>query len=151
MTIHRTIFFLALSVIFLIFIAGRKVIWFLQSEKTTGIFSFEERGNALEQLRITNSIIYFKHGKDTVWFNGPAGLGLSEGAAIPVRYNPANTADAKVDTFYGIWGGTVIYSSLPLLVLLVLVLHPHIIPYRSRILLTRKKPFIQVVHPDLFS
>lgn len=144
MIIQRTIFFLVLSVFFVLLISSGKVIWFLRSEKTTGVFSFEGRGNALEQIRITNSFIYFRHGKDTVWFNGPAGLNVPEGAAIPVRYNPANPSDAKVNTFFGIWGGTVVYCSLPLLVLLVLVVHPHIIPYRSVILLSRKRPFMQL-------
>lgn len=144
MIIQRTIFFLMLSVFFILLISGGKVIWFLRSEKTTGIFYFEGRGNALEQIRIANSYIYFRHGKDTVWFNGPAGLNVPEGAAIPVRYNPANPSDAKVNTFFGIWGGTIVYSSLPLLVLLVLMVHPHIIPYRSAIQLTRKPPFMQI-------
>lgn len=144
MLIRRTVFFLMLSFFLVLLIASGKIIWVLQSEKTTGVFSFEGKGNALEQIRLTNSFIYFRHGKDTVWFKGPAGLHLAEGSPISVRYNPVDPSDAKVNTFFGIWGGTVVYCSLPLLVLLVLMVHPHIIPYHSVILLSRKRPFMQL-------
>ncbi len=145
MVLHRHIFFLALFLIPVVFLAGNKIVWLWHSKKHTGTLYFKGRGNALEQFSAPYSIIYFKLGKDTVWFERQGSLQFKRGDKVPIRYQTGNPSDAEVDNFRCIWGATVIYGGLPLLVLLVIALHPHIIPFHSKIHLTLRKPFIRIV------
>jgi hypothetical protein len=145
MIVRRTSFFLALSGLIIVPMLINKIVWLAQSKKTEGIFSFQGGGNALDQIRMTHSLLYYKLGKDTIWFEALPNLSLKEGQAVSVRYQPGNPSDVRLDTFLGIWGVTAIYGGLPLLVLLVLFLHPQIVPYRSKLRLTCKKPFIEIV------
>jgi hypothetical protein len=142
MIMHRTPFFLALFGILIIPLLATRMLWLLHSEKTTGIMAFETRGIAGDQLPLTYSLIYFSHGKDTVWFYGTPGLGLKTGQFVPVRYQPDNPADAKIDLFIGLWGDILVYGGIPFFILLFIFLHPDVIPRRSRVLLTWKRPFI---------
>lgn len=145
MVMSRTKFFLALFSLLIVPLLSYKLIWLLRSKKATGIFAFEGRGNALDQMRFPYSDIYFKNGKDTVWFKGPGSLHLKPGTAVPVRYLPGNPADAKIDTFKALWGATAVYGGIPLLILLVICLHPEIIPYKAKVILTRKSPYVRLL------
>jgi hypothetical protein len=142
MITHRTNFFLALFCILLIPLLVPRILWLMHSEKTMGIMAFETRGTLGDQLPLVYSQIYFIHGKDTVWFYGLPGLGLKTGQLVPVRYQPGNASDAKIDLFIALWGDTLVYGGGPFLILLVIFLHPDVIPRRSRVLLTWKRPFI---------
>jgi hypothetical protein len=117
----------------------------MQSRKVNGIFAFESLGPALDQIRFPHSEFWFKNGRDTVWIIGPGGLKLEKGAIVPLRFIPGNETGAKVDNFKGIWMGTVVYGGIILLVFTVIFLHPEIIPYRSRVKLTGRLPFVYVV------
>jgi hypothetical protein len=142
---HRTKFFLALVSIWVVPLVAYKCIWLMQSRKVSGIFAFESLGPALDQIRFPHSEFWFRNGKDTVWVIGPGGLHLQTGDVIPIRYIPGNETNAKVDNFKGIWMGTVVYGGIILLVFLAIALHPEIIPYRSRVKLTGRQPFVQVM------
>jgi hypothetical protein len=90
MLIHRASFFLALSLFLIIPPVTLKVMWLLASEKTTGVFYLHGRGYALDHTRTTNSYIYFKHEKDTVWFTDIGNLPIKEGDQVPVVYQKRN-------------------------------------------------------------
>jgi hypothetical protein len=137
---HRTKFFLALISIWVIPLVAYKCIWLMQSRKVNGIFAFESLGPALDQIRL-----WFRSGNDTVWLKGPAGLHRNSGDVVPIRFIPGNGNTAKVDNFKGIWMGTVIYGGIILLVLIAVFVHPEIIPYRSRVKLTGRQPFVFLV------
>jgi hypothetical protein len=145
MVMPRTKFFLALICLFVTPLVLYKAIWLLQSKKTAGIYAFKSFGPALDQIRFPYSAIYFIHGKDTTWFKGPGYLHLQEGTTVPVRYQTGNPAGARVDSFKSIWLDTIVYGGIPILILLVIFLHPEIVPYRSSVELTRRKPFIRVM------
>jgi hypothetical protein len=145
MIMHRITFFLGLFGILLIPLLVPRILWLLRAEKTMGIMAFETRGTAGDQLPLTYSLIYFRHGKDTVWFYGVPGLGLKKDQLVPVRYQSGNPADAKIDLFIALWGDILVYGGVPFLMLLVIFLHPDVIPYRSRVRLTRKRPFIFIL------
>ena len=145
MVVHRTKFFLGLFLLLIIPLLLNKIVWLIQSKKTSGIYAFDEAGNALDQIRTTSSVFYFKHGSDTVWFKWPGSLKLKPGAIVPIRYRPANPSDAIVDTFVSIWGATTVYGGIPLLILFVIFLHPEIVPRKSKLRLTLKRPFIQII------
>lgn len=145
MVIHRNTFFLVLALVYIGVIAGPKLVWLIGSQKTTGIFAFQGRGNALDQFPEQSSFIYFIHGNDTVWFKARGWLGLPEDTPLPVRFQKSNPQDAMIDNFKGTWLATVIYGSMPFLLLLVVFVHPHVVPWRSRIVLIPRKPFIKVI------
>ena len=76
MVLHRNTFFIYLFLLFFAIIPGPTIIWIIRSEKATGLFSFEGKGNALDQFPQQFSYIYFNYKGDTVLFKGPPGLGL---------------------------------------------------------------------------
>jgi hypothetical protein len=145
MIIHRNVLFLFLFLLFAGVTILPRLIWLYRSEKATGIFSFEGRGNALEQFPERFSFMYFFYKKDTIWFKGPPGLKLNEDDTINIRFQPHHPQDARIDNFYGIWLSIVVYGTMPLLVLLVCFIHPHLVPWRSNILLIPRKPFIKII------
>jgi hypothetical protein len=145
MVIRRNLFFLWLFLIYTTVVVSKKLIWLSGTETTTGIFAFQGGGNALDQFPERSSFIYFGYRNDTLWFKAPGGLGLPKGAPIPVRFRKSDPEDARIDSFRSIWLPTVVYGALPLLLLLVTFLHPEIVPWRSRIVLIPRKPFIKVI------
>jgi hypothetical protein len=145
MVIRRNRFFLLLALVYIAVVAGPKLVWLLGSEKTIGIFAFQGRGNALDQFPDRSSFLYFILRNDSIWFKAPGRLDLPEGSPVSVRFRKNNPQDAKIDNFRGIWLPTIVYGSLPFLVLLVAFLHPAIVPWRSRIVLIPRKPFIKVI------
>jgi hypothetical protein len=146
MLLRKTPFFLLLSLLILVPLLAYKVHWLIHSKKTRGVMAFEGQGNAGDQVRQDYSIIYFRCGKDTVWFNGLGNLRLPTGTIVPVRYQTNDPNDAKLDTFEGIWGDTVVYGGIPLTMLLVMFLHPKVVPRRSKVRLICKKPFVKLVY-----
>jgi hypothetical protein len=145
MVIRRNSFFLLLALVYIALVAAPKLVWLLGSEKTIGIFAFPGLGNALDQFPERSSYIYFIYRDDTVWFKAPGRLDLAENSPIAVRFRKNNPQDAKIDNLRGIWLSTLVYGSLPFLVLIVTFLHPAIVPWRSRIVLIPRKPFIKVI------
>jgi hypothetical protein len=145
MVIRRNTFFLVLALIYITVLAGPKLVWLIGTEKTNGIFAFQGRGNALDQFPESSSFIYFIHKNDTVWFKARGWLGLPENSPIAVRFKKNNPQDARINNFDGIWLSTMVYGSMPLLLLVVIFVHPHIVPWRSRVVLIPRKPFIKVI------
>ena len=145
MVIPRTFFFLVLVLILATTLLSGKIVWLYNSEETTGVFSFQSRGNALDQIRSSYSVCYFKKGKDTIWFEAPGNLKLKEGSIIKVRYQRNNPTDARVVSFRGFWRGTVIYGSIVFLVILVAFLNKEVFPPGSTIGFSNKKTLIYII------
>ena len=141
----RNQFFLLLFVVFIGPFFVNKLLWLSTSTLTTGAMRFIGHDNLGSVLGMsTYPVIRFITGRDTVYFNGNVNINLHRGEMIAVRYQKNNPSDAKVNTFVCIWGDTLAYGLLPLLVLVVLYLHPDIIPKKSSIQFG-KKPFIKIV------
>ncbi|RYY30131.1 MAG: hypothetical protein EOO04_05555 [Chitinophagaceae bacterium] len=104
--------------------------------------SFEGMGNAGDMLRSTYSVFYFKHDNDTTWFNSSANISFKPGDIVPVRYNVAEPGDARLNTFLSIWLGTLLAGGIPILILLVIYLNPHIVPKQNNLRLSKTKPYI---------
>jgi hypothetical protein len=90
----------------------------------------------------------FKTEKDSVIFNAGMFPPSKPGDPVPILYQIDNPSDAREDLPSRVWGDTLVYSLLPLLVLMVLFLTPDsldpLIPKRSKVILG-KKPFIKIV------
>src|SRR5450755_2605120 len=138
MQLNRTQFFLLLFIILIGPFIGYKIYWLYNSKHTTGIVYFI--GNTLElQGGISiHRVIMFKTEKSTITFNagmfGPA----KSGDSVSVLYQKDNPSDAREDLPDRIWGDTLVYSLLPILVLLVIFLTPDsldpLIPKKSKVI-----------------
>lgn len=145
MVLRRTIFFLILFFLIVTPFLASKLWWLAHSRKASGVLFLEGKGEAGDQIPLNYTLIWFRLGKDTIWFNGLGNLHLPEGTVIPVRYQAGNPYNAKVDIFEGIWGDTVVYAGIPVLMLVAVFLHPLVIPRRKKVLLTLKKPYIRII------
>ena len=91
------------------------------------------------------AVVTFKAGTQTIWFNGYDNVLFPRRQIVPVRYQPGNPADARIAVFTALWADTLVYTGIPTVILLVLFLHPAIIPRQSKIRLIAKKPYIQLL------
>ncbi len=147
MTISKPIFFAALFVFIVAPFWLLKLAWVTHSKKTRGVMAFAGAGSAGDQVKQDYSVIYFRVGSDTIWFNGLGNLRIRPGDIVGVRYQPDDIHDVRVDCFAGIWGDTLVYSGIPALILLAMFLHPLVVPWGSRVRLTAKKPFVWLHSP----
>jgi len=139
LTIPRTVLFLVFVLLLFVPQLAIKFWWLSGSKETTGIFYYKTRGDALDQFRESHSICYFIKGNDTIWFNATGSLRFKEGDSIRVRYQAGNPSDARVMSFRGYWGGTIIYGGLIFLVILVAFLNKGVFPTGLKIELPKKK------------
>jgi len=119
-----------------------KIGWLLGTRRAKGIYSFKGLGFAGDQMPLDYSVCWFPLGGDTIWFNGSGNLHFKEGDVIPVRYRVDDPWDAKIDVFPAVWGDTIVYSGIPLLMLLMIYLHPRVVPQGRRIGLVPRRPFL---------
>jgi hypothetical protein len=148
MILSRHSFFLLLLAVMLLPLPLSKLIWLAGTRETTGTMYFTGHGNLGSVLGIsTYPVIWFKHGKDTIFFNGNVNIPLKPEEKISIRYRKKNPEDAKVNTFACIWGDTLAYELGPFLILLIVFFHPDLVPRKSMVMLG-KKPFIKFVSTD---
>lgn len=122
-------------------------IWLMRSDKINGTAVFQGK-EYTGQLVHNYTVVMFVVKKDTFFFNTSDNIFFEAGTAIPVRYQIKNPTDAKPGTWSGIWMESIFYSAMPLLVILILLVHPSLIPYRSSLRLCGKPPFIFINDPE---
>jgi hypothetical protein len=149
MLLSRWHFFAWLFLLMVIPFPARKVIWLAGSRQIMGKVYFT--GHHFDPLGgiASHLVVIFYLGRDSIVFNNNVNLGLPDDSRVPVRYAAGNPADARVDTFLCIWGDTFVWMLLPTLIWIVLFLTPNrfdpLIPWRSKILLGKFRPFIRVL------
>lgn len=123
-----------------------KLLWLVGSQETVGTMYFTGHGNLGSVLGVsTYPVIWFRAGRDTVFFNGNVNIPLKEGEQVSVRYRKNNPQDAKINMFSSIWGDTTAYMTGPFLILLVIFFHPDLVPKKAKIAVGGKKPWIRLV------
>jgi hypothetical protein len=144
MQLSRIQFFFLLNGLIVFPFFAYKLIWLSGSAATIGEMCF--MGKQQNGQIVTNyPVIKFTGtGPGTIFFNGIDELQLKQGDAVPVRYQKNNPADARINTFTGIWLDTVIYAMIPFLFLLITFLHRGIVPRKSKIIVGIR-PVIKVV------
>jgi len=150
MIFSRTRFFGCLFLILAVPFIGQRLFWLAGTKRITGVMAFVGHDHIESPLGITTyPVILFQLGRDTVFFNGMNGFGYKPGDAVPVLYRVSQPTDAKIDRPISLWGDTIVYLLLPVLIWLVIVLTPArfdpLIPRRSKLLIQWKKPFIKVI------
>jgi hypothetical protein len=119
-----------------------KLWWLWQSRRVTGVYSFKGLGFAGDQMTLDYSVCRFRLGKDTIWFNGTGNLAFQEGDSIPVRYLVDDPGDARIDVFPAIWGDTLVYGGIPLFTLLLIYLHPKVVPRGRKVRVVWRRPYL---------
>jgi uncharacterized protein DUF3592 len=145
----RNQFFLLLFFIVVTPFLAHKIIWLANSKQTTGSMWYTGHGNLGSALGIsTYSVIRYKAGKDSLYFNSNINLDLKPGETVQIRYQKNNPSDAIADDFVSMWAETLVYAVFPVLILVVLFFMPQrfdpVIPKKSKVVLG-KKPFIQII------
>jgi len=139
MLLSRHSFFLLLLIIILLPLPMYKLFWLAGSSETTGTMYFTGHGNFGSVLGIsTYPVIWFKQGRDTIFFNGNVNIPLKPDEKVSVRYQKKNPSDAKVNSFTCIWGDTLAYELGPFLIFLIVFLHPDLVPKKAKISLQWK-------------
>ena len=145
MQFRKTQFIILLAVLFVLPFIIYKVTWIVRANRAMGTMSF--MGKTLNgQFSSEYAVIRFtSNGKDTVFFNAAEGVSLQPYEQVPVLYYKNDMPGARVASFQGLWVDTVIYASIPLVILLIIFFHPDIIP-RNSIIQVGKKPIIQLIN-----
>jgi hypothetical protein len=124
-----------------------RALWVIRSVQAQGVFGFAGNGFAGDQVKEDYSVISFRTGGKEIWFNGIGNIPFRSGQPVLIRYQPDNPYDARVDIFAAIWGDTLVFSGIPVLMLLAAFLHPQVVPWGSRVRLTLRWPFLQILSP----
>ena len=144
MRISRTTFFCYVLLMVTAPFIGHTLWWLAHSQTTTGSMRFVGKSYT-GQLVHTYSVIRFFAGRDTVFFNTNDNILFIPGQVVPVRYQIRNPAGAKVDMFVEIWGDTLVYGGMFVLLVIIVFLHPGIVPYRAKIWIGLQKPFLRAI------
>ena len=146
MHIRRLSFIALLLLLFVCPFYLTNLLWLIRSEKTVGTAAFQGKEFA-GQLVHNYTVVMFVVKKDTFFYNTSDNIFFDPGADVPIRYQKGNPVDAKLGTWSGIWMGSIFYSAMPLLIILILLAHPSLIPYRSTIRVSFKHPFVFINDP----
>ena len=143
MLFSKNAFFFLLLLLLLTPFLLPNIIWLLRSNKTTGIVEGIGTPSGITLGRSTYAYVSFTVGKDTFYFQGKDN-NYKQGDAVPLYYQPKNPEDAKVASFYSIWGNTIAYCGVPMIFWIISFFAPDIVPKGSKLLIG-KKPFIKVI------
>ena len=143
MTVSRNRFFAFLVLLLLPFFIPR-LIWLERSRPVTGSVSFTGKDQA-GQFMHTYAVVRFRVNDSLYWFNGPDNMLYPEGTLIPVLYQPTHPSDARIHSFLSVWGDLLVYTGIPFLLLLILFIHPEIIPWKKKIRIQAASPWFAVV------
>jgi hypothetical protein len=147
MTISKNKFGLLLFFIFIFPFLLHKMIWLINSKKTTAEMCF--MGRTLEvQGTSDHAVLRFTSGGKKVFFNANFELDLKPGAIVYIRYQKNDPTDARVNSFTSIWLDTFLYIIPQLLILSILFFTPGkwdpLIPANAKIAFGRK-PLIRII------
>jgi len=145
MLLKRIFFFLILFAIVVIPVISARIVWICSAKSAVGRVAFQGMDIAGQMQRHYSVIMFSSTGRDTVFFNTGDNELYIKDQQLPILFQPDNPADARLDTFFGLWMDSVMYGGIFLLLILIIFLHPAIIPYGARICLQKKRPFIKLV------
>jgi hypothetical protein len=127
----------------------QRLCWLAGSRHVQGRVYFEGHHWDIYGSVSSHMVVIFDIGRDSVVFTNNINLKLRDNTPVPVRYEISDPQDARVDVPVCIWGDTLVYMLLPFGVWLILFLTPNgldpVIPWGSKVLLRRRKPYIKVI------
>lgn len=147
MLISRNQFFLILLFLVVMLALVPRLIWLFNSERITGEVSFTGKSQA-GQFMHTYAVVQFRYNDSLFLFNGPDNLLFEDDTPVPVRFNPDQPAEARIDQFVSIWGDRLLYAGIPIVLLLIIFFQPDIFPYVIR--LQKSHPLISLIENRSF-
>jgi hypothetical protein len=141
MSLSKNKFFLFLFGIVIAPFLIYKIVWLIGSQTANGTMGFVGKEYSGQIVHVY-SVIKFPVGGETVWFNGNDNILFKPGEKVPVRYTLSNPKDARIDCFVSVWGDTVVYGGIPVVILLIAYFHPLIVPRGNKIRINSKKPYV---------
>ena len=115
MAVKKSTFFVALFVILILPFLLHNFFWIVMSREINGSMRYVGKSTS-GQLSKEFSVIRFFIEKDTVWFNGMDNYFFKKDEVVPVRYQVNEPVDARINSFVGLWGDTIMYIT-PLLLI----------------------------------
>jgi hypothetical protein len=143
MLFSKNAFFFLLLLLLLTPFLLPNIIWLLRSQKTTGLVEGIGTPSGVTLGRSTYAYVSFAVGKDTFYFQGKDN-DYKQGDVVPLRYQVKDPEDAKVASFYSIWGNTIAYCGVPLIFWIICFFGKDIVPKGSGVRVG-SKPFFKVV------
>ena len=144
MTIGRKNFFLILFFLITTPFVIHKLWWLASTKKATATMCFVGK-SITGQLEHVYSVFEFYKGNDTIFFNGPDNFIFTQGQKLPVLYHDDDPENAKLDMFLPLWLDTLVYAGIPALILFIVFIHPDVVPYRSKVRISQRKPFVEII------
>lgn len=144
MLLSRTRFLLLVWIALLSPLVLYKVIWLAGSKKTKGVVSFQGKAYTGQFMRTYSVINFPMGGADSAYFNSPDNMLFEKGTVLDVYYHPGDPESARVGDFAGLFNDLFIPGIVITVLMTLIALHKEIIPYGSRILLSRRKPRLTV-------
>lgn len=129
MRFTKTQFVVLLMCLIVLPIIVFNLVWLFNATKTKGTMCFMGKSQDGQLVRIYPVIMFSSTGRDTIFFNGKTDVNLNPGNPISILYQKNEPADARVNSFGGLWADTIIYAGIPFLILLIIYLHPAVIPW----------------------
>jgi len=145
MVFSKNAFFFLLFLLLTLPFLLPNLMWLMRSQKTTGKVEGIGTAGGISLGRDTYAYISFEANRDTFYFQGMDD-NFAPGDIVPLRYQKNNPEDARVATFYSLWGKTIAYCGAPLIFWIICFFAPDIVPKRSKIRVG-KKPFLKVIPP----
>ena len=143
MLFSKNTFFFLLFLLLFSPIVLPNLIWLLKSVKTTGKVEGIGQATGISLGSDTYAYISFKAAQDTFYFQGKDD-DYKAGDIVPLRYQPKEPENAKVSSFWSLWGNTIAYCGVPLIFWVICFFAPDIVPKGAKVLVG-KKPFLKVV------
>ena len=145
MILKRRSFFTLLVILILLPVIAVKLWWLFSAKSAHAKMAFAGKEISGQLVRNYSVMFFSVTGKDTVFFNTGDQELYEPGQILPILYQPDEPSDARVNSFWSIWLDTIVIAGVLAVILLIVFLHPEIIPYRSKVQLLRKKPFIRIL------
>jgi hypothetical protein len=121
MQIGKNLFFILLFLLLVSPFYLYRIYWLINSEETTGTYLF--KGQSLiggSDFMHAYPVIQFFDGTKNVTFKGPDNVEYPPKATMSVRFQKADSSDARINNFLGIWLVTVFTSAAPTLLIVIL-------------------------------
>jgi hypothetical protein len=114
-----------------------KIAWLAVSKTTTGIVEYIAETSGRSTGRQTYPVVRFTTAKRIVTISGDYNLPFARGDDYPIRYNRFNETDARLNTFWGCWIETIIWSIIFFVIISIIFIRPDMIPKGKSVKISR--------------
>lgn len=145
MVFTRTTFFVLLVLLLLMPVIGSRLWWLASARKARATTAFAGKEISGQLVRNYSVMMFSVSGSDTVFFNTGNEEIYQPGSVLPILYQPKDPTNARVNRFWSIWMDSIVIGGVLASIWLIVFLHPAIVPYRSKVEVLLRRPFIRII------